>query len=189
MVLGEVVPKNLAIEKADRLAIIVAPALLVFARIAGPLVYIIERAATAISRAIGLSGDSHGGGHSAEELKYIIGASRRELEEFERDAMTRLLDLSNYYAREVMVPRTAIVSVSVDATLDQVLQVFLEHLYSRMPVYEGKRENIVGILHFKDLIRVWEGASKGSRKAPARYSLSDFGGFFASRWLCPKPSP
>src|SRR3954462_12151850 len=58
VVLGEVVPKNLAIEKADRLAIIVAPALLVFARIAGPLVYIIERTATAISRAIGLSGDS-----------------------------------------------------------------------------------------------------------------------------------
>ncbi len=164
VVLGEVVPKNLAIEKADRLAIIVAPALLVFARIAGPLVYIIERAATAISRAIGLSGDSHGGGHSAEELKYIIGASRRELEEFERDAMTRLLDLSNYYAREVMVPRTAIVSVSVDATLDQVLQVFLEHLYSRMPVYEGKRENIVGVLHFKDLIRVWEGRRKAAEK-------------------------
>ena len=55
-----------------------------------------------------------------------------------------------------MVPRTSIVSVSVDATLDQVLKLFLEHLYSRMPVYEGKRENIVGILHFKDLIRVWE---------------------------------
>src|SRR3954454_24360459 len=163
VVVGEVVPKNLAIEKADRLAIIVAPALLVFARIAGPLVFIIERTATAISRAIGLSCDSHGRGHSAEELKYIIGASRRELEEFERDAMTRLLDLSNYYAREVMVPRTAIISVSVDATLDQVLQVFLEHLYSRMPVYEGKRENIVGVLHFKDLRRLWEVGQKAKK--------------------------
>ena len=94
VVLGEVVPKNLAIEKADRLAIIVAPALLVFFRITGPLVYIIEKSATAVSRAIGLSGETHGGGHSVEELKYIIGASRRELNEFERDAMTRLLDLA-----------------------------------------------------------------------------------------------
>ncbi len=156
VVLGEVVPKNLAIEKADRLAILVAPALLIFYRITEPFVYAIEKTSTAVSRLIGLSGDQHGGGHSAEELKYIIATSRRELDEFARNAMSHVLDLGNYYAREVMVPRTAIVSVSIDATLDQVLRVFLEHLYSRIPVYEGKRENIVGILHFKDLIRVWE---------------------------------
>lgn len=156
VVLGEVVPKNLAIEKSDRLAIIVAPVLLVFYRITEPLIYLIERSATGISRLIGLSGEQHGGGHSAEELKYIISASRRELDEFERDAMARVLEMSSYSAREIMVPRTAIVSVSVDATLDQVLRVFLEHLYSRLPVYEGKAENIIGVLHFKDLIRVWE---------------------------------
>ena len=156
VVLGEVVPKNLAIEKSDRLAVIVAPVLLVFYRITEPLVYAIEKSATAISRLIGLSGEQHGGGHSAEELKYIISASRRELQEFERDTMGRVLELGDYYAREVMVPRTAIVSVSVDATLDQVLRLFLDHLYSRMPVYDGKPENIIGILHFKDLIRVWE---------------------------------
>jgi CBS domain containing-hemolysin-like protein len=156
VVLGEVVPKNLAIEKSDRLAVIVAPVLLVFYRITEPLVYAIEKSATAISRLIGLSGEQHGGGHSAEELKYIISASRRELQDFERDTMGRVLELGDYYAREAMVPRTAIVSVSVDATLDQVLRLFLDHLYSRMPVYDGKPENIIGILHFKDLIRVWE---------------------------------
>ncbi|MDZ4797960.1 MAG: hemolysin family protein [Bryobacteraceae bacterium] len=156
VVLGEVVPKNLAIEKADRLAILVAPVLLIFYRITGPFVYAIERTSTGISRLIGLSGEAHTGGHSAEELKYIIASSRRELEVFEREALSRVLELGNYNAREVMVPRTAIVSVSVDASLDQVLRLFLEHLYSRMPVYETKRENIIGILHFKDLIRVWE---------------------------------
>src|SRR5262249_20877397 len=135
VVLGEVVPKNLAIEKADRLAIIVAPVLLVFYRVTEPLVFAIEKSAALISRLIGLSGEPHAGGHSAEELKYIISTSRRELHEFEREALGRVLDLSNYYAREVMVPRTSIVSVSVDATLDQVLQIFLEHLYSRLPVY------------------------------------------------------
>jgi putative hemolysin len=156
VVLGEVVPKNLAIEKADRLAIIVSPALLVFYRISEPFVLAIEKSATAVSRMIGLSGETHGGGHSAEELKYIISSSRRELNDFEREVMGRVLDLGEYYAREIMVPRTAIVSVSVDATLDQVLRLFLDHLYSRFPVYEGKPENIIGVLHFKDLIKVWE---------------------------------
>lgn len=156
VVLGEVVPKNLAIEKADRLAILVSPVLLVFYRISEPFVLAIEKSSTAISRLIGLSGEQHGGGHSAEELKYIISASRRELNDFERETLGRVLDLGNYYAREIMVPRTSIVSVSVNATLDQVLRLFLENQYSRMPVYDTKPEDILGILHFKDLIRVWE---------------------------------
>jgi len=156
VVLGEVVPKNLAIEKSDRLAVIVAPVLLIFVRLTQPVVYAIEKSATGISRLIGLSGQQHAGGHSVEELKYIISASRRELTEFERDAMGRMLELSDYYAREVMVPRRSMVSVSVDATLDQVLKLFLENMYSRLPVFEGKRENIVGILHLKDLFKVWE---------------------------------
>jgi CBS domain containing-hemolysin-like protein len=156
VVLGEVVPKNLAIEKADALAVLVSPVLLVFYRISEPFVLAIEKSATMISRMIGLSGEQHGGGHSAEELKYIISSSRRELSDFERQTLGHVLDLGNYYAREIMVPRTAIVSVSVDATLDQVLRLFLDNQYSRMPVYEGKPENIIGVLHFKDLIRVWE---------------------------------
>ncbi|MBC8164537.1 MAG: HlyC/CorC family transporter [Bryobacteraceae bacterium] len=169
VVLGEVVPKNLAIEKADRLSIIVAPVLLIFYRIIEPLVYAIEKSATAISRLIGLSGVQHTGGHSAEELKYIIASSRRELQNFERETLGRVLELNDYSAREIMVPRTAIISVSIDATLDQVLRIFLEHLYSRLPVYEGKPENIIGVLHFKDLIRVWdERRSALERRGPVR---------------------
>src|SRR5512138_2800091 len=87
VVLGEVVPKNLAIENADRLAIIVSPVLLVFFRVAEPFVLVIEKTAAAISRMAGLTGEPRGGGHSAEELKYIISSSRRELEEFERDVL------------------------------------------------------------------------------------------------------
>jgi putative hemolysin len=158
VVLGEVVPKNLAIEKADRLAVIVSPVLLVFYRVSEPFVLAIEKSATLLSRLIGLKGESHGGGHSAEEIKYIISTAHTEtgLPEFERGVMQRVIDLGEYSAREIMVPRNSIVSVSVDATLDHVLRVFLDYQYSRMPVYERQPENIVGIVHYKDLIRVWE---------------------------------
>jgi CBS domain containing-hemolysin-like protein len=171
VVVGEVVPKNLGIEKADRLAVIVAPVLLIFYRVSGPFVAAIEKSAAILSRLVGLSGKEHGGGHSAEELRYIIRSSGTEghLQEFEQNVLTRVLDLGEYFAREIMVPRTSIVSVSVDATLDQVLKLFLDHQYSRLPVYEGQRENIIGLVHFKDLIRVWEERRAAlERKRPSR---------------------
>ena len=158
VVIGEVVPKNLAIEKADRLAVLVAPVLLIFYRVSEPFVFVIERTAAAVSRLLGLRGETHGGGHSAEELKFIISTSRTEghLHHFEEDAIQHLLDLRNYSAREIMVPRNGVISVSVDATLDQVLRLLIDHQYSRLPVYEKKPENIIGVVHYKDLTRVWE---------------------------------
>ena len=172
VVIGEVVPKNLGIEKADRLAVIVAPALLVFYRVSEPFVAVIEKSSAFVSRLMGLSGKEHGGGHSAEELRFIIRSSGSEghLHTFEQEVLQRVLDLSEYSAREIMVPRTSIVSVSVDATLDQVLRLFLDHQYSRMPVYEKQPENLIGIVHFKDLIRVWEETADRDRrrKRPVR---------------------
>lgn len=158
VVLGEVVPKNMAIATADRLAVLVAPALLVFYRISIAFVIIIERSAEAITRALQLKSARHAGGHSAEELKLIVTSSRGLgiLPEAEEDMIHGVLDLSHISVREVMVPRNDIVSIPLDATLDQVLHTMLEHRHSRMPVYEGTPEKIVGILHYKDLLPVWE---------------------------------
>jgi len=160
IVVGEVIPKNLALARADRLAVLLAPPLLIFERVSAPFVWIVEKCSAWISRWLGLEQFSHGfaGGHSAEELKFIIGTSRSEghLETFEEDAIRRLLDLQNISVREVMVPRNSIVSLPVDATLDEILKVMLEHKYSRVPVYEGSPEKIIGVLHFKDLIRTWQ---------------------------------
>ncbi|HEX6894765.1 MAG TPA: hemolysin family protein [Bryobacteraceae bacterium] len=158
VVLGEVVPKNLAIEKADRLAVLVAPALLVFDRISAPFIFFASRSAVIVSHWIGLRGSHTGGGHSAEELKFIVSSSRREghLHRFEEDAIQALLELQNYYAREIMVPRNAIVSVSADASLDEVLRRMRENQYSRLPVYQGDPEHIIGYVHYKDMIRIWE---------------------------------
>ncbi len=158
VVIGEVVPKNIAIEKAERLAILVAPVLLIFYRVSEPFVYAIETTAHLLSRIIGLKGQAHGGGHSAEELKFIISTSGDEghLSHFQEDTIQRVLDLHNYAAREIMVPRNAIISVPVDANLDQVLRLFIDHQYSRLPVYEKKPENIIGVVHFKDMMRIWQ---------------------------------
>ncbi len=158
VVVGEVVPKNLAIDRADRLAAIVAPALLIFYRISEPFVWVIEKSSAAITRLLGVGEGQRGGGHSAEELKLIVSSSRGlgHLPEMQEDIIHRVLDLDNISVREIMVPRNGIVSISVDATLDQVLATMIEHQHSRLPVYEGQPEEIVGILYYKDLLPVWE---------------------------------
>lgn len=170
VVIGEVVPKNLAIEKADRLAILVAPALLLFHRVSAPFVFVLERSAATISRWIGLRG-SHSGGHSPEELKFIISLSRSEghLRPFEEDAIQSMLELQDYYAREIMTPRNAIVSVPVDASLDQVLGLIRSGKHTRIPVYDGQPEHIIGFIHLKDLLRVWEERRQANeRRKPVR---------------------
>jgi CBS domain containing-hemolysin-like protein len=133
-------------------------------------VFVIDRSAAVLSRALGLRGGHSGGGHSAEELKFIVESSRHEghLEDFEEDAIQKLLGLKDLYAREIMTPRIDIVSVPVDATLDELLRLTVEHKYSRLPVYEGKPEHVVGIVHYKDLMRAWqERKTAGDRRQPA----------------------
>ncbi len=157
VVLGEVVPKNVAIERADRLAVTVAPVLLVFYRISSPFVAVVERTSTLISRLVGVRG-RHGGGHSPEELKYIVSASRGMgfLPAVQEDIIHRALDLENVSVREIMVGRNDIVSVSDDAGLEAVLDTMISEQHSRLPVYHGEPEHIVGILHYKDLLPVWQ---------------------------------
>jgi putative hemolysin len=160
IIVGEVIPKNLALSKPDRLAVLLAPPLLVFQRISSPFVWIVERCSAWVSSRLGIAQMSgHGaGGHSAEELKFIVRTSRTEghLEPFEEDAIAKLLDLQNISAREVMVPRNAIIAAPVDASLDELLAIMLEHKYSRVPVYEDSIEKIIGVLHYKDLMRAWQ---------------------------------
>ncbi len=158
VVIGEVVPKNLALEKTDQLALLVAPPLLAFRRISAPFVFVIEKATQVVSHALGLKGVHGTGGHSTEELKFVIASSRREghLQKFEEAAINKLLELQNVYAREIMTPRMGIVSVSVDAGLDELLRITMQHKYSRLPVYENSPEHIIGVLHYKDLMRAWQ---------------------------------
>lgn len=158
VVLGEVVPKNLAVAQADRMAALVAPPLLVFYRTSMAFVIVIERSARFITRVMRLKGTPHAGGHSAEELKLIVSSSRGlgYLPEAQEDMIHRVLDLGEVSVREIMVARNDMVSIPSDATLDAVLEVMIREGHSRLPVYEGAPEKIVGILHYKDLLPMWQ---------------------------------
>ena len=157
VVIGEVVPKNLAIENAGKLAVIVAPVLTVVSRIAAPFVSIIEGSASGISRLLGARADHRSGGHSAEELKLIVSSSRfsGNLPELQEDMIHRVLDLEHLSVREVMKPRHDIVSVPITASLDEVLETMVVSQHSRLPVWQEAPEYMVGVVFFKDMLRVW----------------------------------
>ncbi len=157
VVIGEVVPKNLAIDKADRMAVIVAPVLTVFTRLMAPFVTAIEGSASGISRLLGVKEAHRGGGHSAEELKLIVSSSRfaGNLPKLQEDMIHKVLDLDDLSAREIMTPRRDIVSVSSAAPLDQVLETMVGSQHSRLPVWEEEPEHMVGVVFFKDMLRLW----------------------------------
>lgn len=165
VVIGEVVPKNIAIETADRLAVLVAPPLLIFFRIVEPFVFVLERSAAWLSKAIGLKSEGgHLATHSTEELKFILSSSGREgiLAPFTEKAMQRQIELQDYLTREIMVPRNQIVAAAVDTPLVQLLGIVNEHQYTRLPIFEGRPEQLIGYVHSKDLLRVWEERRKAT---------------------------
>ncbi|MGC8759212.1 MAG: hemolysin family protein [Bryobacteraceae bacterium] len=156
VVFGEVAPKNFGMARAERLAVIVAPALLVFYRLVEPFVWILERSSAAVSRLLGVK-EQHPGAHSAEELKFVLQAScsAGQLGRFEAEAMQRLLDLPEWSAREIMVPRSRMATVDAGADIDEVLQKVSETRYSRLPVVEEGNENPIGFVHVKDVLDFW----------------------------------
>src|SRR5271165_6932141 len=158
VILGEVVPKNLSIERADQLATILAPALLIFYRVSMPFVVVIERSVATLTRALGVRSHRRGGGHSAEELRLIVSAIRGSghLPEVQEEMIHNVLDLEDLQVREIMVPRNGIVSVPESSSMDEVLHVMTSQQHSRLPVYETNPEQIIGILHYKDLLALWE---------------------------------
>ncbi len=158
VVIGEVVPKNIGILASERISILSAPPLLVVSRMFAPLVFLVERLSNFFSRLLGLPQGGAHGIHSLEEIRHIVESSLEHatVTNFEAHAIDRLLELRELVAREVMTPRSSMVCLPSDAPLDELLKTMSDHHYSRVPVYKDSPDNIIGIVHFRDLLVVWQ---------------------------------
>ncbi|HEU5450441.1 MAG TPA: hemolysin family protein [Terriglobales bacterium] len=157
VVLGEVVPKALALQRTERVALAVATPMDVFMRITRPFLQVVTRSARLVLRLFGMQQVRAAGIHSPEELKMIVTASRRYgmVEPFQEQLMVRALELENITVREIMVPRHAIFSLASEMPLEAALSRVVEEQHSRIPVYDAQRgpEHIIGLLYSKDLTR------------------------------------
>jgi putative hemolysin len=155
--LGELVPKSLALQRAERVALAVAAPMDVFLTVTGPLTVGMSRAASFVLRAFGTRDVRHGSVHSPDELKLIVTAAHTsgQLSSDQEEMLLNALELDNITARQVMVPRTKIFSLPSDMNLDEGLSRIVDEQHSRVPVYDPQRgpEHIVGVLYAKDLMR------------------------------------
>jgi putative hemolysin len=157
VLLGELVPKTVALQQAERVALAVAAPMEVFLTFARPFLFFTRRSAGVVLRLFGSREMRKGAVHSPDELKLIVTASRRfgQIPEFQEDMIHRALELDNLTAREVMVPRPDIFSLRADLLLEEALKRVSEEHHSRIPVYDPQRgpEQIVGVLYARDLMR------------------------------------
>jgi putative hemolysin len=157
VILGELVPKSLALQRAEQVALAVAAPMDVFLTLTRPLLFVMSRAAGWVLRIFGSRRIRQGPVHSPDELKLIVTASRQfgEIPPFQEEMIHKALELDNVTVREVMVPRPNIFSLPGDLTLSDALGRVVEEQHSRVPVYDPQRgpEHIIGVLYAKDLMR------------------------------------
>ena len=155
--LGEIVPKSVALQRVERVALAVAGPMDWFTTITRPLLFFMSGSARLVLKMFGLGEVRHTGVHSPEELKLIVTASRRFglVSAFQEQIILHALELGNITVREIMVPRPDIFSLPADLPLEQALTRVVEEQHSRVPVYDPERgpEHIIGLLYSKDLTR------------------------------------
>jgi len=157
MVLGELVPKALAYDRAEQASLLIARPMLLFLRISKLAVRALDRMAGWVLRLLGHSpGRGHGAVHTPEEAKLIVSGIRKRglLGEEQEEMIHSVFDLHNIHVREIMVPRPKITCLPLTQDLRSLLARVVEDRYSRVPIYDGSPDRIVGILNTKDLLRV-----------------------------------
>src|SRR5271166_3281267 len=167
VVFGEVMPKTIAIAYPDRVSLLIAPLVLFFVTVFGPIVSAVETLVRGLLRLCGVSlieTDSGVTGH--EELMGAVDILHREgeVERAERDMFGGLLELAEIPVSDVMVHRTKMLMIDADLPPDELVREAIASPYTRMPLYRGEPDNIVGVLHAKDLLRAYVAAGGDASK-------------------------
>lgn len=154
IVIGELAPKTIALEFAEKTALIVALPLEIFYRLFYWPIRILDWAGTRTVRLMGFKPDpSHSSIYTEDELRMLIDASYSsgQIKEEKRRLLRRAFDFDSTEAHEAMVPRSGMVALPIDATLEEVLAAFQTHGYSRLPVYGEDLDDVMGVLFRQDM--------------------------------------
>ncbi|HKT40444.1 MAG TPA: hemolysin family protein [Ktedonobacterales bacterium] len=157
IVLGELVPKSIALQRTERVSLFVAAPLLVFARVFRPFIVLMNGAGNAVVRLLGLSPTGEGGEiHSAEELELLVAQSGEAgaLDPGEEVLLQHVFDFGDKRARDAMTPRDDIVALEEHTSLTDAARLCLSSGATRLPVYRGTLDQILGVAHAKDLLRL-----------------------------------
>ena len=155
VVLGELVPKSIAIAKAEKSVLIVARPLYLFRMVFAPFIKTFDLCSAFILKMFGISqANEHELAHSEEEIKYIATESRRGgvLDEFETEIIQNAVDFSDIVAKEIMTPRKDMICLNKQKSFEENMQTVYNAKHTRFPYIDGSKDVILGMIHIRDLI-------------------------------------
>jgi CBS domain containing-hemolysin-like protein len=154
-VIGELAPKTLAIQKAETITLMVARPLILFYRVMYPFIWILNSSARLVTKAFGLKLASESElAHTEEELRIILSESYKsgEINQSEFKYVNKIFEFDNRIAKEIMVPRTEITSLSKEDSLEDFLKIVNEERFTRYPVIDGDKDHIIGLVNVKEIL-------------------------------------
>ena len=157
VVIGELIPKAVALQKSETVALLLVRPMRLFSTLVTPLIWLLHGLSGALLRLMGISAnEGHEPVHSAEELDLLFTQSHEggQLSTTEREILHRVVKFSDLTAREVMVPRVEIQGVPVEMTHRELKALLHDNPHTRTPVYHESLDEVVGIAHLKDLVRL-----------------------------------
>jgi len=155
VVVGELAPKTIAIQKAEAIALSFARPLIWFYKLMYPFIWTLNGSAQLITRMFGLKPAKESDiAHSEEELRIILSESYKsgEINQSEYKYVNKIFDFDDKIAKEIMVPRTEIVTLSKDDSLENVLNVIKDEKYTRYPIIDGDKDHIIGLINIKEVL-------------------------------------
>lgn len=156
IVLGELVPRSLALRSAERLACVLVPIMMIINRLIYPFIWLLNASTRLVLRMLGIKTDKIDNKfYSIEELKMLLAESEKGgiIESEQGVMLNNIFSFGETTVREVMVPRTEMLSIDVETSLDQVIHLLSANPLDRIPVYQESLDHIIGMLHVKDLVR------------------------------------
>ena len=152
IVLGELYPKRIAMNMKENLAVVTAPVIIFLGKIVSPFVWLLSASTNLISRITPMNFDDADEQMTRDEIEYILTKSEQTLDAEEIEMLQGIFNLDEMMAREVMVPRTDAFMVDIEDDINVIMTEILRQNFSRIPVYEGDKDNIIGLIHTKKIL-------------------------------------
>nr|WP_244270468.1 hemolysin family protein [Proteiniborus ethanoligenes] len=154
LIFGEITPKSLAAQNSEKVSLRVAKFIHIVTIILNPIILFLTRITNLLIRLMGGKTDRKQPFITEEELRTIVNVSHEEgvLEVEEKDMIYNVFEFGDSKAKDVMTPRTDMVAIEINSSYEEIIHIFKQEQFSRIPIYESTTDNIVGILHVKDLL-------------------------------------
>ena len=172
---GELIPKNVAIRKVESVALTVALPLLVFQRIMYPFVWLLNHVANWAEERMGFSvvTKEEDVAHTEEEIRVLMEESHRQgfIDKTELEFVDNVFDFADLSVREIMIPRTDMVCLDLEDSLEESIETAMEERLTRYPICDGGKDNIIGFLHIKDFLQTLYKKEEPDLRKLARHAL------------------